>query len=403
MPNDSHSRNVHATIARVVVVGIVGLAAAMGIGRFAFTPLLPLMQARRACCASRLAAGSPPRTTPATSPARSRASCSRRDRGSRYAAASSPSRSSTAGDGLGARARALARAALRRRRGERPRPRRPVALGAGAARARTGQAQAAGGVYAGVGIGIALAGLAGLEAALHARPAAELWLLLGVAAAAAAVVVWSSVATTPGAVRAAAAQRTRRRHALAAPVFAYGAFGFGYIIPATFLPAIAREQFADPHVFGWIWPAFGLAAALSTIVAARWLRHVPPRRIWIGCQLVMALGVAAPALALDLAHLLFSAVCIGGTFMVMTMAAMQEAQRIAAQGAGRTDGGDDRGVRARPAGRSADRERCDLVGRQPARAAQPGSPPPSWSPAPAPCAYRRTGRFVTPHSEGCTP
>src|SRR6185369_15157813 len=30
---------------RTVVVGLLGLAAAMGIGRFAFTPLLPLMQA----------------------------------------------------------------------------------------------------------------------------------------------------------------------------------------------------------------------------------------------------------------------------------------------------------------------------------------------------------------------
>ena len=30
--------------ARVVVVGMLGLAAAMGVGRFAFTPLMPLMQ-----------------------------------------------------------------------------------------------------------------------------------------------------------------------------------------------------------------------------------------------------------------------------------------------------------------------------------------------------------------------
>ena len=189
---------------------------------------------------------------------------------------------------------------------------------------------------------------------------------------------------------------------LAAPVFAYGAFGFGYIIPATFLPAIAREQFADPHVFGWIWPAFGLAAALSTIVAARWLRHVPPRRIWIGCQLVMALGVVAPALALDLAHLLFSAVCIGGTFMVMTMAAMQEAQRIAAQGAGRL-----------MAAMTAAFALGQLVGPLTVSAAtlSAGNPLalPSWiaaailvAGAGALC-VRRTGRFVTPHSEGCTP
>src|SRR5512134_1399727 len=31
--------------ARIACIGLLGLAAAMGIGRFAFTPLLPLMQA----------------------------------------------------------------------------------------------------------------------------------------------------------------------------------------------------------------------------------------------------------------------------------------------------------------------------------------------------------------------
>ena len=33
------------TAPRVALIGLLGLAAAMGIGRFAFTPLLPLMQA----------------------------------------------------------------------------------------------------------------------------------------------------------------------------------------------------------------------------------------------------------------------------------------------------------------------------------------------------------------------
>src|SRR5207244_10026968 len=42
-------------------------------------------------------------------------------------------------------------------------------------------------------------------------------------------------------------------------VACYGAFGFGYIIPATFLPVMAREVIDDPLVFGWAWPLFGLA------------------------------------------------------------------------------------------------------------------------------------------------
>jgi len=33
-------------------------------------------------------------------------------------------------------------------------------------------------------------------------------------------------------------------------VLCYGAFGFGYIIPATFLPAMAKKIIPDPQLFG---------------------------------------------------------------------------------------------------------------------------------------------------------
>ena len=57
---------------------------------------------------------------------------------------------------------------------------------------------------------------------------------------------------------------TARPHA--GLVICYGVLGFGYILPATFLPALAREVVDDPQMFGLAWPVFGIAAALSTIV-----------------------------------------------------------------------------------------------------------------------------------------
>ncbi len=58
----------------------------------------------------------------------------------------------------------------------------------------------------------------------------------------------------------------------------YAAFGFGYIIPATFLPAMARRYVTDPTAFGLAWPIFGAAAALSTWVA-RWLHAMNNRKL----------------------------------------------------------------------------------------------------------------------------
>ena len=49
--------------------------------------------------------------------------------------------------------------------------------------------------------------------------------------------------------------------------------GFGYILPATFLPVLARSVVDDPRVFGLAWPVFGATAALSTLLAARLLQR----------------------------------------------------------------------------------------------------------------------------------
>jgi MFS family permease len=112
-------------------------------------------------------------------------------------------------------------------------------------------------------------------------------------------------------------------------VLCYGAFGFGYIIPATFLPAMAKEIVPDPRIFGWAWPAFGAAAIISTVYAARLSEVLSHRTAWIGGHLVMALGVAVPLMVPGLAGILASALLVGGTFMVITMAGMQEARRAA--------------------------------------------------------------------------
>jgi hypothetical protein len=115
----------------------------------------------------------------------------------------------------------------------------------------------------------------------------------------------------------------------------YGVFGYGYIIPATFLPAQARGYIDNPAVFGWIWPLFGAAAAMSTLAAARLGQRLSPRQLWTRAQWVLAAGVLAPVIAVNIMTLLIAAICVGGTFMVITMAGIKELLRIDAPQAAR--------------------------------------------------------------------
>ncbi len=182
-------------------------------------------------------------------------------------------------------------------------------------------------VFAGVGFGMILAGLTGLAAGvMHAAPD-HAWLALGVCAAVVFVFSWRPLGWSPPMPKRVAASAPQRINVQGwTLVFCYGVFGFGYIIPATFLPAFARELISDPAVFGWVWPVFGAAAALSTVITAYLFGRVSPRKVWAYSNIVMAVGVLAPALYLSPATIVISTVCVGGTFMVMTMTGLQTAR-----------------------------------------------------------------------------
>jgi hypothetical protein len=185
-------------------------------------------------------------------------------------------------------------------------------------------ARLAGVVFAGVGTGMALAGAACLALMQLGASAAQAWIALGIVAAAIALAL-SLVSTQDAAqpVKAPAFAWSSEARRL---VLCYGAFGFGYIIPATYVPAMARAVLPDPALFGWAWPIFGAAAAASTLFAPRAFGH---RRLWAASALVMAAGVAAPIAVPGAAGVLLSALLVGATFMVITMAGMQEARAVA--------------------------------------------------------------------------
>jgi hypothetical protein len=311
----------------VVGSGIVALAVAMGIGRFAFTPLMPLMMrdgTLSAAAGAEWAAANYGGYLVGALTASWFSSDPRR--GLRLSllgvALTTVAAAWTDGESV-----ALVGAMLR--------------AGAGvfsawalvcvsswclAELARRHVPQLGAWIYTGVGLGIALAGaLAWLGGR---QPASWLWLELGLIAVAGTVFVELSLqgrSTPPASAGARASSTampgTKYGHLLL--VLCYGSFGFGYIVPATFLPAMAQQLVPDPLVFGLTWPLFGLAAVLSVAAVARWLPGWPRRRVWALAQGTMALGTALPLATQALWALAASAVLVGGTFMVATMAGLQ--------------------------------------------------------------------------------
>ena len=193
--------------------------------------------------------------------------------------------------------------------------------------AQAGRTDLSGMVYAGVGLGIAFAGVFCLAAARPGVPASQLWLELG--ALAALLIVLPSLflgRQSCAAVTAGAMPATDSHAPCIGLVICYGLLGFGYILPATFLPALAREVVDDPQLFGLAWPVFGIAAALSTIATARHFGRTNRLRVWATSHLLMATGVVLPSLWLAPVTIAIAALLVGSTFMVVTMIGMQEAR-----------------------------------------------------------------------------
>lgn len=181
-------------------------------------------------------------------------------------------------------------------------------------------------VYAGVGVGSIVAGalcLAVLQLHLAARDA---WLGLGLVAVVATVVLWPLFSEERPSAGDADAPGSRKRSLRL--VLCYTAFGFGYIIPATFIPALAREMLGDPALYGWAWPLFGAAAAASTVAVAPLVRRLGERWVWIAGHLVMAASVAAPLVLAGMTGIVACALGVGATFMVITMAGLQEGRKL---------------------------------------------------------------------------
>jgi predicted MFS family arabinose efflux permease len=189
-------------------------------------------------------------------------------------------------------------------------------------------------IYTGPGGGIVLSGLAASGiVALHGS-AATGWLIFGVLAAALTAAIWPvfdpKQELPPPAAAVASAQNGASHGAteMALLTLAYGLAGFGYIITATFLPVIARQALPGSPWLDLFWPLFGLGVIAGALIASRLRTSIDLRLLLAGCYAIQALGVASSLVSPTLAGFAIGSLLLGLPFTAITFFAMQEVRRL---------------------------------------------------------------------------
>ena len=200
-------------------------------------------------------------------------------------------------------------------------------------------------MYTGPGVGIALSGVLASGMVALQWKAATGWLIFGVLACVLTALVWRTFAgahlPTAAARLVAAAGKSfsasgaaPSRHAPASRwhmawlAIAYGLDGLGYIITATFLPVIARQVMPGSAWLDLFWPLFGVAVVLGAVLSTRISLKGDLRYVLAGCYVLQAVGVIATVWLPTPLGFALGSLMLGLPFTAITFFAMQEVRRL---------------------------------------------------------------------------
>ena len=181
--------------------------------------------------------------------------------------------------------------------------------------------------FAGVGMGIAIDAV--LAFLLSGRGWRALWLAAGLVSMIAVAVVAALIPDQAGIAGSTSPRMAGPRRSQASLIVAYGLFGFGYIITATFLVAIVRGSSELRAVEPVVWLVVGLTAAPSVAVWTFVESRAGIERAFALACVLEAIGVAASGLWITPAGILLAAVLLGATFMGITALGLIWGRRLA--------------------------------------------------------------------------
>jgi predicted MFS family arabinose efflux permease len=184
--------------------------------------------------------------------------------------------------------------------------------------------------FAGVGVGIAISGL--MTGFLHMANASwqQGWLWAGAISAIGFVLVLAlaeprgSPVSEPG-----HEPPLPKERGLYSVILAYGLFGFGYIVTATFLVAIVRQGEADRLFESVVWMATGLAGIPSLWLWSTFARRRGLVTAFVVASVVEGVGVLASVTLGSTGGPLLGGVLLGFTFIAITAMGLQIGRQMA--------------------------------------------------------------------------
>lgn len=210
------------------------------------------------------------------------------------------------------------------------------ASGWGARRlAETNSPMLGGVIFTGPGVGIATTGLLGGVVGRWGSDAA--WIGFGIVALALIAVIWrvfdDGAKAVPASVGMSAAPRSAAATQAARGdagwlIALYGIAGFGYIITATFLPVIARQALPGSPWPDLFWPLFGLAVIVGALIGARAPTHWDNRLLMAIAYALQAAGVVLSVVWPTIVGFALGSLLLGLPFTVITLFAVREARRL---------------------------------------------------------------------------
>jgi predicted MFS family arabinose efflux permease len=185
--------------------------------------------------------------------------------------------------------------------------------------------------FAGVGFGIMISAVAVSTMLAWGDSWRELWIGAGAIALLATIAAAALIPAAPNATASPEPINSQTGSSgVGTMAVAYGLFGFGYVITTTFLVAIVRLTAEIRVLEPWVWILFGLAAIPSVTIWA-WLgKRIGVMNAFAVACIVEAAGVAASVEWMTITGVVVSALLLGGTFMGLTALGLMAARILSA-------------------------------------------------------------------------